>query len=70
MDNLEILELEDLKGHLLMVLDRDYDIKPKDIENLQFRLFDRAFRLDKLGDGLNPVFGIRTEFICYTKGGE
>lgn len=68
MDNLEILELEDLKANLLMVLDRDYNIKPGDIETLQFRLVNRAFRLDTPEDGLNPIFSIRTEFICYTKG--
>jgi hypothetical protein len=70
MDNLEILELEDLKANLLMVLNRDYEIKPEDIETLQFRLVDRAFRMDKPSEGLNPVYVIKTEFICYTKGEE
>lgn len=61
------VDVKDLEKELLKVLSRDYEVHPDEIEELCFRLVNRAVRLDGPKDGVKPIYVITTEFICYTK---
>lgn len=61
------VDVKELEGELLKVLSRDYEVHPDEVYELSFRLVNRAVRLNSPKDGLNPIYAITTEFICYTK---